>query len=332
MLVNPEIERRRHKQSVILGAGAGTLTFLILFAATKLVWIALVSAPTLGLLIFHWNGGDLRRRRGILKRSFPESWLTVLHSEVPYYMGLPEDYQQRFRDMMQVFLAEVRVQGVEVEISERHKVLVAAAAVIPVLGFPDFEYKYLTDVLIYPGSFDEKYQDASHKKERILGVVHGALNNRVMVLSIHALEHGFANPSDKRNTAIHEFAHVVDKSDGDVDGAIAYSEPEVVRGWRRLVRDRLTEDFSETDIREYAGTNQQEFLAVTTEYFFEKPHQMREKHPRIYELLAKMYHQDPANLLKRGFQKRGKRKIGRNEDCPCGSGEKYKHCCLPKQK
>ena len=22
-------------------------------------------------------------------------------------------------------------------------------------------------------------------------------------------------------------------------------------------------------------------------------------------------------------------KIGRNEPCPCGSGRKYKHCCLP---
>ena len=22
-------------------------------------------------------------------------------------------------------------------------------------------------------------------------------------------------------------------------------------------------------------------------------------------------------------------KIGRNDPCPCGSGKKYKHCCLP---
>jgi hypothetical protein len=24
-------------------------------------------------------------------------------------------------------------------------------------------------------------------------------------------------------------------------------------------------------------------------------------------------------------------KIGRNEPCPCGSGKKYKKCCLPKE-
>ena len=25
-------------------------------------------------------------------------------------------------------------------------------------------------------------------------------------------------------------------------------------------------------------------------------------------------------------------KIGRNEPCPCGSGRKYKHCCLDKKR
>ena len=25
------------------------------------------------------------------------------------------------------------------------------------------------------------------------------------------------------------------------------------------------------------------------------------------------------------------KKIGRNEPCPCGSGKKYKHCCMQKE-
>ena len=28
---------------------------------------------------------------------------------------------------------------------------------------------------------------------------------------------------------------------------------------------------------------------------------------------------------------RGGKKIGRNDKCPCGSGKKYKHCCLPRE-
>jgi uncharacterized protein YecA (UPF0149 family) len=28
----------------------------------------------------------------------------------------------------------------------------------------------------------------------------------------------------------------------------------------------------------------------------------------------------------------GSKKIGRNDPCPCGSGKKYKHCCLNKDR
>ena len=33
------------------------------------------------------------------------------------------------------------------------------------------------------------------------------------------------------------------------------------------------------------------------------------------------------NASHRRFTVLNKRKVGRNEPCPCGSGEKYKHCC-----
>ena len=29
-------------------------------------------------------------------------------------------------------------------------------------------------------------------------------------------------------------------------------------------------------------------------------------------------------------QRRSSARVGRNDPCPCGSGKKYKHCCLPK--
>ncbi|MGK0390534.1 MAG: Mlc titration factor MtfA (ptsG expression regulator), partial [Maribacter sp.] len=39
-----------------------------------------------------------------------------------------------------------------------------------------------------------------------------------MILSKPALHHGFDNGTDKRNTAIHEFIHLIDKMDGNIDG------------------------------------------------------------------------------------------------------------------
>jgi Mlc titration factor MtfA (ptsG expression regulator) len=44
----------------------------------------------------------------------------------------------------------------------------------------------------------------------------------------------------------------------------------------------------------YGATNPAEFFAVATECFFEKPSQMKRKHPELYDELKEYYRQDPA--------------------------------------
>ena len=44
----------------------------------------------------------------------------------------------------------------------------------------------------------------------------------------------------------------------------------------------------------YGATNPAEFFAVMTEYFFEQPHQLKARHPELYEELKVYYPQDPA--------------------------------------
>jgi hypothetical protein len=42
-------------------------------------------------------------------------------------------------------------------------------------------------------------------------------------------------------------------------------------------------------------------------------------------------HEKPSNVLVQGTTvRRAVARVGRNEPCPCGSGKKYKHCCLTK--
>lgn len=80
-------------------------------------------------------------------------------------------------------------------------------------------------------------------------------------------------------------------------------------------------------------TSEVEFLAVVTEYFFESPDTMSRKHPELYELLKKTFRQDTRERfggLGRLVMRR--RRVGRNSPCPCGSGQKYKKCCLRKHK
>ena len=270
----------------------------------------------------------MRRRRKIIARPFPDAWEAILQKDVDFYRSLQDSQKTRFRKMMQVFLDEVDITGVRTDIDETTRVLVAASGVIPVFGFEDWEYAGLGEVLIYPGSFDEKYQSEGDGQRNILGLIGQGHLRGVMVLSKPSLLQGFRNRSDKSNVGIHEFAHLVDAADGAVDGIPAGIEPETVDPWIQFVGRELKRDDNASDINDYAYTNEAEYFAVLSEYFFERPDVLQQQHPKLYKMMTSIYHQNTRQLLS-GLPRR-RRRVGRNSPCPCGSGEKFKRCCKRK--
>jgi Mlc titration factor MtfA (ptsG expression regulator) len=82
----------------------------------------------------------------------------------------------------------------------------------------------------------------------------------------------------------------------------------------------------DSDINVYGATNKQEFLAVASAYFFERPQLFKEKHPELYAVLSSVFQNDLAES--QSGDNKLKRTIGRNDPCPCGSGEKFKDCCM----
>jgi Mlc titration factor MtfA (ptsG expression regulator) len=89
----------------------------------------------------------------------------------------------------------------------------------------------------------------------------------------------------------------------------------------------------QSDINPYALTNEVEFFAVATEYFFERPGVMQRKHPELYAMLARVFRQGVGSRLAAMARelKRGRPSFGRNSPCPCGSGRKFKKCCLKRK-
>ncbi|MBT8392094.1 MAG: peptidase, partial [Ignavibacteriaceae bacterium] len=167
--------------------------------------------------------------------------------------------------------------------------------------------------------------DTKGSGRRIAGMVGSGYMEGKMILSKPALRHGFKNESDKKNTAIHEFVHLIDKSDGSVDGIPSvllekqYSIP-----WIDLINKKIDEIYDgKSDINPYGGTNRAEFFSVVSEYFFERPKLLAKNHPDLYNLLEKIFKQDMASRS----LSRKKVKIGRNTPCPCNSGKKFKKCC-----
>lgn len=188
------------------------------------------------------------------------------------------------------------------------------------------KYINLEEVLLYGDTFNRQFETEGNDRN-IQGMVGSGYMNNKMLLSKHALREGFKNDSDKNNTAIHEFVHLIDMADGDADGlpkvllAKQYSLP-----WLDMLYKKMQEIIDKkSDINPYGTTNKAEFFAVAAEYFFERPDLLEQKHPELHKLLQQIFKQDPEVLL----QKK-KAKTGRNDLCYCGSGKKYKDCCWNK--
>jgi Mlc titration factor MtfA (ptsG expression regulator) len=232
------------------------------------------------------------------KQPFSNEDRGILEEYVPFYNDLDANSKQEFEKRMQHFLATTRVTGVNVQVETLDKVLIAASAIIPIFSFKDWEYINLNEVLLYPDAFNDTF-DQQGADRSTLGVVGTGPYQNVMILSQHELRQGFINKTGKTNTAIHEFVHLVDKTDGEVDGV-----PEVllskkyVLPWLDLVHNNIARiQSNKSDINPYGATNKAEFLAVAAEYFFERPDLLQSKHPELYELLSKMFRQDPQKVV-----------------------------------
>jgi len=148
--------------------------------------------------------------------------------------------------------------------------------------------------LLYPDSFDHEFEQQGNGRN-ILGMVGSGAMNHMMILSQFELRQAFTNKTGKNNTAIHEFVHLVDKTDGDIDGVPeALMNKKYVIPWLQLMQKEMAmirDDRS--DIDPYGTTNEAEFFAVVSEYFFERPDLLKSKHPELYALLLKIF-SEPA--------------------------------------
>ncbi len=327
---------RQQLQGARLLAAAMAIASLLLGLALRSrgvpLWFTVTAALSIGLAVYWFGTRKVRRRRRILAEPFPPEWDVVLQGDVIFYRALPEQEKARFRREIQIFIGEKQITGINAVVDDATLVLTAASAVIPIFGFPEWEWDQISEVLIYPSRFTDEFAQGKGGDHNVLGMVGTGSMNRLMILSKPDLLAGFRNPGDKRNVGIHEFAHLVDKSDGVVDGLPSVGLDRAALGpWVELVRRKLREiEAGDSDIRRYALTNEAEFFAVVTEYFFERPGIMQRKHPELYEALQQVFQQ---NLRQRATAiakeiGRGRQRFGRNSPCPCGSGRKYKKCCL----
>lgn len=237
----------------------------------------------------------LRKKKGaelVPDQQVQEGTRPLLQEHVAFYRRLDTVAQEKFLVMTEEFLRDIHIEGVGTEISVKDKVLIASSAVIPVFYFPGWRYTNLTNVILYPDTFNSGFKFEGDDRN-VLGMVGSGYMNGQMLLSRTALEKGFSASGGKDNAAVHEFVHLVDMTDGVTDGVpgVVLAE-ESTRPWLRMMHAEMKRiERGHSDINPYALTNEAEFLAVAAEYFFGKPEQFAHKHPELYQELNTIFNQ-----------------------------------------
>jgi Mlc titration factor MtfA (ptsG expression regulator) len=242
-----------------------------------------------GFGVHAWLTRRGRRRRELLATPFPTEWRRILEEWCDHYHRLSPELRRRFEDDTRIFLSEKRITGVEAEVTDELRLLVAASAVTLSLGWPDYEWDQLTEVLLYPQDFDRDYSFAA---KELAGQAHGW---GTVILSIPALRHSFEDPDDAYHVGFHEFAHLLDLEQSHFDGIPVGMSDQTTREWVRLMdteMDRLRRGKSVID--PYGADAPQEFLAVAVEAFFETALALRQRHREVYAALRDYFGQDPA--------------------------------------
>lgn len=230
------------------------------------------------------------RKKTIAAKALGTTEKNILQQQVLFYQQLAAKEKLRFESGVQIFLQQVRITGIKTTVEDIDRVFVAAAAIIPIFGFPGWQYRNIHEVLLYPGSFNKSYQQEGEGRDTLGMVGNGPMQN-VMILSQQDLRNGFQNHTDTSNTAIHEFVHLVDKADGDTDGLPeALLQHQYVLPWLQRIHEEIKMIKSDdSDINPYGITNEAEFFAVASEYFFKQPHLMKEKHPELFKMLTQIF-------------------------------------------
>lgn len=232
-----------------------------------------------------------KKRKQLAAYTLPQVTKFLLYNYVPFYRNLDKAGKEKFEERMRDFLARTKVTGVDgVVVFDIDLVLIAASAIIPLFGYPKWKYNNLDEVLLYPDTFSRQY-DTDGPGRNVLGMVGDGTLHRQMILSQPALRAGFLYPDNTHNTAIHEFVHLIDKADGVIDGVPQYlMDKDDAKPWKSYMQAyirAIKEGY--TDINPYGATNEAEFFAVVSEYYFKQPELFREQYPELYTILHKMY-------------------------------------------
>lgn len=249
-----------------------------------------------------------REERALQRRAIPDALWQLTLARYPFLAQRSSEEVQALRRLSSLFLDQKTFHGVgDFEVTDDIAVAVAAQACLPVLHLGLDPYRGFVSIVMHA---DEVVARRVVTDED--GIVHEYDEPLVGEASIDTgqVMLAWADVRDAQelaewgyNVVIHEFAHVLDALNGEIDGIPGPMPLDEQQQWADVLDAEyeafcdLVDQGVETLLDPYAAQGPDEFFAVASEAFFVAPQAMKKEQPAMYRLLSDYFRQDPAALL-----------------------------------
>lgn len=251
-------------------------------------------------------------------------WTSTLGS-LPFVSRLNTNERYRLRELAAQLLADKQMAGAaDLELNAAMQVNIAMQACLPVLNLGLDWYRGWKSIVVYPSEFlvpRSVTDDDGVVHEYVEPITGEAWDGGPLVLSWEDAQQTSTGAGAAYSVVIHEFVHKIDLLNGAADGVPPFSAAhKQLTGdlWQRVLQEafhrfvaelqlieaelpgNLDPESDETDryyahlpFDSYAGQDEAEFFAVSSEAFFVEPTRLQQTFPDWYALLAQFFLQDP---------------------------------------
>jgi Mlc titration factor MtfA (ptsG expression regulator) len=220
-----------------------------------------------------------------IKKTLPQTDKAYLLANFKFYKNLIPKRQRFFEHRVVVVLNKKEfIARQDFQITQEVKLLVSATVVMLTFGMRNYLIKALERIIIYPNVFYSTVNDNHHKGEF-------NPNLKAIVFSWEDFLSGYQIDNDNLNLGIHEFTHAIhfnSLSQSDYSSKIfkkSFNDLTLFLSKNEALRKEL---IASKYFRDYAFTNQFEFLAVLIENFIETPEEFKSHFPSLYEKVKQL--------------------------------------------
>lgn len=262
------------------------ITFVLLVAVFILVFKSVFEFVEM-FWVEHISPRPFYKHLYLRKQKLTKDQLYILKTEFSFYQNLKKREKLYFEHRVAKFIKLHKFKGRSgVYIDNQKKVLISSTVVMLTFGYRNYMIKSLDKFLIYPGVFYSKINKARHK-----GEFNAAY--KAIIFSWEDFMQGYDISNDNFNLGIHEVVHAMHfdylkPNNHSTSASIFINQYHKLLNF--LKNDKVYKDNLVTSkyLRNYAFTNNFEFIAVLIESFFETPLELKAQFPEIYSYVKKM--------------------------------------------